>query len=222
MKFRSILFLIAIFLVSTSATTFAAGPQGPSCGIYKVTKKEVIAGHLFQKGRYEIHAIGIDCKKVLGNKGLFAQFLRLKDKDPLPKPWKFLKDAVGAPKFTAGDGIGFRVQLLDSQTIQKPIPTPTESVSVDSKPEVNPVPSSTVSVYTMEQVRANNSATSCWTVIEGMVYDLTKWISKHPGGVSQILGLCGVDGSEAFKAQHASQSKPNQSLDSFKLGSLSN
>ena len=75
----------------------AAGPQTPSCGNYKVTTNEIIAGVKFPKGTYQINAFGISCTKVMGSKGLFAQFLKLKDKDPLPKPWRYLVDAVGAP-----------------------------------------------------------------------------------------------------------------------------
>ncbi|MEY3108673.1 MAG: hypothetical protein RL730_1024, partial [Actinomycetota bacterium] len=104
-----------------------AGPQTPPCGIYKVKKDEVIAGVKFPKGSYQINAFGISCSKVLGSKGLFAQFLKLKDKDPLPKPWKYLADAVGAPKFSSGPGVGFRVQ-----SISTPLPSPSSTPAVSA------------------------------------------------------------------------------------------
>jgi len=48
----------------------------------------------------------------MGDMGLFSQFLQLGDNDPLPAPWIHLKDAVGAPKFVKGPGVGFRVEKL--------------------------------------------------------------------------------------------------------------
>jgi hypothetical protein len=74
--------------------------------------------------------------------------------------------------------------------------------------------------YTLEKVKANASATSCWSVIKGNVYDLTKWIGSHPGGESAILSLCGVDGSAAFASQHEGKSKPESRLSAYLLGPL--
>src|SRR3989344_9036706 len=56
--------------------------------------------------------------------------------------------------------------------------------------------------YTIVQVATHKDASSCWTVIDSNVYDLTKWIPQHPGGEKAILGLCGKDGSAAFHGQH--------------------
>jgi cytochrome b involved in lipid metabolism len=74
--------------------------------------------------------------------------------------------------------------------------------------------------YTMTQVRVNNNAQSCWTVVDDYVYNLTSWINSHPGGSGAILFLCGTDGTSAFKSQHANQSKPAIRLDGYKLGPL--
>jgi hypothetical protein len=93
-----------------------------------------------------------------------------------------------------------------------PTPTPTRVVT--------PTPTPTVTGYTMAQVRANNTARSCWTVIDEVVYDLTKWISSHPGGSSAILFLCGTDGTNAFSAQHQNQARPAIRLDTYRLGPL--
>jgi Cytochrome b5-like Heme/Steroid binding domain len=92
--------------------------------------------------------------------------------------------------------------------------------SVSATPTPTPTPTSTVAGYTMTQVRANDSARSCWTAIDGFVYDLTRWISNHPGGSGAILFLCGTDGTNAFKAQHENQSRPAIRLDIYRLGPL--
>ena len=106
----------------------------------------------------------------------------------------------------------------------KPADTPTPTASATPAPVVTPTPTPTptptVAGYTMAQVRANNTARSCWTAIDGFVYDLTRWISSHPGGSGAILFLCGTDGTNAFKAQHENHSRPAIRLDGYKLGPL--
>ncbi len=73
----------------------------------------------------------------------------------------------------------------------------------------------------MADVRANATPTKCWSAIDGNVYNLTRWISSHPGGSSPIRFLCGIDGTNAFKAQHANESNPTARLASYLLGPLS-
>ena len=100
-------------------------------------------------------------------------------------------------------------------------PTPTPTPTATPTPTPTPSQSSAPIVgYTMAQVKANNTAKSCWTAIDGFVYDLTNWISAHPGGSGAILFLCGTDGTNAFKAQHEYQARPAVRLDSYKLGPL--
>jgi hypothetical protein len=97
-------------------------------------------------------------------------------------------------------------------------PTPTATPSVTAT--VTPTPTATTAGYTMAQVRANNTARSCWTAIDNFVYDLTRWITSHPGGSGAILFLCGTDGTNAFKSQHENESKPAIRLDGYRLGPL--
>jgi len=83
-----------------------------------------------------------------------------------------------------------------------------------------PIPTAATSGYTMSQVAANNSAKSCWAVIEGSVYNLTAWINSHPGGSSAILSLCGTEATSSFKGKHANQSRPSAQLLGYLLGTL--
>ena len=132
--------LVALALTLIPISTYGtdhAGPKTPSCGNYKVTKNEVIVGVKFPKGTYQVNTFGISCSKVMGSKGLFAKFLKLRDKDPLPKPWRYLADAVGAPKFSSGPGVGFRVQLLTATPRVSPTPTPTPAPSPEKTPTID-------------------------------------------------------------------------------------
>jgi len=114
-----------------------------------------------------------------------------------------------------------------SPTSSSPLPAPSKTVLATPLP----APSKTVSAsptppssdgYTMAQVRTNNSATSCWAVINGSVYNLTTWINSHPGGSGAIISLCGTDATSAFTSKHGSKSGPNSQLAGFRLGPLSN
>jgi cytochrome b involved in lipid metabolism len=76
--------------------------------------------------------------------------------------------------------------------------------------------------YSFEEVQTHNSKQSCWSAIRGKVYDLTSWISNHPGGEKAILSICGKDGTEAFVNQHGGKNKPEKALSQFEIGELQN
>ena len=104
--------LQSILVCCISFSSYGQGPQTPPCGIVEVTTIEVIAVVQFPKGQYQINVIGMSCEEVMGEKGLFSQFLKLNNNDELPEPWRYLKGAVGAPKFVMGPGVGFRVERI--------------------------------------------------------------------------------------------------------------
>jgi cytochrome b involved in lipid metabolism len=91
---------------------------------------------------------------------------------------------------------------------------------VTPTPVVSATPTPTVAGYTMEQVKANSSAQKCWSAINGQVYDLTTWISSHPGGAGAITSLCGTDGTSAYINQHKGQTQPASRLAGYLLGPL--
>ena len=101
---------------------------------------------------------------------------------------------------------------IPGEVIRGAAPTPTVAPS--------PSASATPAGYTMEQVKANNTATKCWSAIDGKVYDLTNWISSHPGGAGAITSLCGTDGTASFKGQHGGSGQPQSRLSGYLLGPL--
>jgi len=103
---------VASVPLSTVPATPTGGPKSPSCGLFRVTSTEVIAGHTFVSGQYQINTFGISCDEVMGDSGLFSQFLKLDDNAELPQPWSYLEGAVGAPKFVSGPSVGFRAQRI--------------------------------------------------------------------------------------------------------------
>ena len=127
-------------------------------------------------------------------------------------------------KLVWGKGVAVKASAKPTVTpTAKPVASaaPTASASAAAKPSVTPTAAATVAAsYTMAQVSANKSAAKCWSVINGDVYDLTKWISAHPGGAGAILSLCGTDGTQDFNAMHRSQGRPISVLGNYLLGPL--
>ncbi len=134
--------------------------------------------------------------------------------------YSFLLTSRGKASITLGVGD----KEIPGEVLRGPAPTPTQTQTPTPtptpKPTPTPTPTPTIAGYTMAQVKANNSAKSCWAVVDNYVYDLTKWINSHPGGAGAIVSLCGTDATASFKAQHQNQAKPAVRLDSYKLGPL--
>jgi hypothetical protein len=118
---------------------------------------------------------------------------------------------------------------IPGEVLRGPAPTPAAAqptpaaVAPAATPTPSPAPTAEVTTqagYTMAKVKENNSAASCWSVINGNVYNLTQWINSHPGGPSVIRGLCGVDGTSSFNGKHRGQGNPTSTLASYLLGPL--
>lgn len=77
-----------------------------------------------------------------------------------------------------------------------------------------------IGAYALSEVAMHGDVASCWTAIDGMVYDLTSWIPQHPGGEAAIVSLCGTDGTAAFHSQHGDNKKQADILATFKIGAL--
>jgi hypothetical protein len=119
---------------------------------------------------------------------------------------KFLPIAITAVIVVA---IGGLIAYRSAQQPAATIPAPTASSTPNGTGQ-----------YTMTQVATHNNQSSCWTVIDGSVYDLTQWVSLHPGGPEAILSICGIDGSNAFHAQHDHAQEQEDVLATFKIGTL--
>lgn len=109
-----------------------------------------------------------------------------------------------------------------NNTIQNPVKTITGGTTTTTTTTSQTTTQTTSSPegITLAQVASHNSRASCWSAINGSVYDLTSWISNHPGGENAILSICGIDGSNAYNGQHGGSSKPARILGGFKLGAL--
>jgi hypothetical protein len=55
-------------------------------------------------------------------------------------------------------------------------------------------------IYDWAEIRRHASELSTWIVIDGEVFDVSGWISEHPGGADVLRAWAGRDASLAFHA----------------------
>ncbi len=73
--------------------------------------------------------------------------------------------------------------------------------------------------FTMDEVKKHNKKKDAWLVIDKKVYNVTPWISKHPGGMIILKGI-GKDATSLFKKfSHPSYVKKNI-LPQFLIGEI--
>jgi len=127
---------------------------------------------------------------------------------------------VGVFIFTQNKASVQNAEWSAQNTIVPAATTTTEATPTPSSSPTSPTTSQAPGTFTLVQIATHNSSTSCYTTVNGVVYDVTPWIQKHPGGAKAILSMCGKDGSAAFNGQHGGQRKPEQELATFKIGVL--
>lgn len=74
---------------------------------------------------------------------------------------------------------------------------------------------------TMADVARRSSPDECWTVVDGLVYDMTPFVARHPAGQEAIVEMCGRDATEDYREEHAGQAEPADWLAVFRIGVLS-
>lgn len=135
------------------------------------------------------------------------------------------------PKSVARTGTGIIVVIVSLAAIISTVLTgdsgaqqvwaeSTQASAAATPSEVTTAESTVDSAITLAVVNQHSTADDCWSAISGSVYDLTQWISAHPGGSGPIESICGIDATQAFSDQHDGQGKPETNLAGFKIGPL--
>jgi len=60
-----------------------------------------------------------------------------------------------------------------------------------------------MSILKLAEVQKHSFPNDCWIILNGKVYDFTKFAPSHPGGASVILQRAGQDASELFNTFHS-------------------
>ena len=74
--------------------------------------------------------------------------------------------------------------------------------------------------FTANEVAQHNSAESCWVVLYGHVYDVTSFLSQHPGGSKIIISLAGQDATEEYDPVHPPGTLEENLSPEAKLGKI--
>ena len=74
--------------------------------------------------------------------------------------------------------------------------------------------------YTFEDVARHDAPDDAWCVVHDVVYDITHWISKHPGGSIPLRQYAGRDMTDAFNAYHGPSGKAARTLRAYAIGDL--
>lgn len=76
-------------------------------------------------------------------------------------------------------------------------------------------------VIAKDELRANNTAESCWVAIRGKVYHIPKEFIQcdHPGG-DIIMEAAGKDGQELFEVATAHSEHAREVMKEFLIGTL--
>ncbi|KAJ3045290.1 hypothetical protein HDV00_011162 [Rhizophlyctis rosea] len=61
--------------------------------------------------------------------------------------------------------------------------------------------------FSWEEIGKHTSEKDCWVVFGGKVYDVTKFLSKHPGGPKPLLTNAGKDATSEFESIHDDTAK---------------
>ena len=56
--------------------------------------------------------------------------------------------------------------------------------------------------FTAAEVAVHNTADDCWLVVDGVVYDVTPFLSEHPGGKKVVVAQAGKDATAKFRLFH--------------------
>eukprot|EP00027_Filamoeba_sp_ATCC50430_P015232 CAMPEP_0168565676 /NCGR_PEP_ID=MMETSP0413-20121227/13985_1 /TAXON_ID=136452 /ORGANISM="Filamoeba nolandi, Strain NC-AS-23-1" /LENGTH=322 /DNA_ID=CAMNT_0008597589 /DNA_START=130 /DNA_END=1095 /DNA_ORIENTATION=+ len=77
-------------------------------------------------------------------------------------------------------------------------------------------------VLTPEEVSKHNSVNDGWIIINQSVYEVSKFIDLHPGGVEILLPFLGKDATEAFKGSdlHAHSLRAWKMLKNYRIGHI--
>ena len=77
-----------------------------------------------------------------------------------------------------------------------------------------------VRIYTAEDVASHCTSESCWISYRGKVYDVTQFLSDHPGGDDLILNFAGKDIGEVMKdaSEHEHSESAYEMLEEFLIG----
>ncbi|ESW09356.1 hypothetical protein PHAVU_009G121000 [Phaseolus vulgaris] len=101
---------------------------------------------------------------------------------------------------------------------EKQLEKSSESNPILKKSVSSPFMNTATKSYSLSEVRRHNNRDSAWIIVNGHVYDCTRFLKDHPGGEDSILLNAGTDCTEEFEAIHSDKAK--KMLEDYRIGEL--
>ena len=117
--------------------------------------------------------------------------------------------------FAAAIVVAYASGVYVHSSAPAPVPAPASTARAGSRAGAAPAEAS----YSLAQVASHASASDCWVVVSGKVYDVTSYASIHPGGAQAITNLCGTDATAVFSQVPAHQGA-GAALSKYYVGAL--
>lgn len=134
------------------------------------------------------------------------------------------RHSSSARNLLAGFAIGPVGTEIVNDTPAAPTPEPVAPVPTPSTtPTPTPKPTPQPTGPTLADVAKHNTATDCWIVVNGGIYNVTSYIPIHPGGRNRIINQCGTDATVAFETQGGRGSHSSRAwtiLEKFRVSAL--
>jgi cytochrome b involved in lipid metabolism len=73
-----------------------------------------------------------------------------------------------------------------------------------------------MSTFKLAEVAKHNTAKDAWVIIDGKVYDVTKFLEQHPGGEEVLLDVAGRDATNDFNDVGHSDEVRSRFVQSFR------
>ncbi|RZC59870.1 hypothetical protein C5167_007177 [Papaver somniferum] len=74
-------------------------------------------------------------------------------------------------------------------------------------------------LYTLEEASNHNTKQDCWLILDGKVYNVTKYLDDHPGGDDVLVNATGRDAIEDFDFVGHSKSA-RELMETYLMGEL--
>jgi|Deesub1362B_J571_1020462.scaffolds.fasta_scaffold00007_137 hypothetical protein len=75
-------------------------------------------------------------------------------------------------------------------------------------------------ILTLKEVSKHNQSNDCWIIVEDKIYNVTSFLSIHPGGSDAIIPYCGTNATEIFFSKH--DQGAYETLQQYYIGKIGN
>lgn len=105
-----------------------------------------------------------------------------------------------------------------SQT--SPIVAQTTNTLATSITTASTTSQASTTIFTLAQVATHATSSDCYLIINNNVYNVSDYLSRHPGGQSSIISRCGHEVSGIFASIHSNRAW--DLLTNYKIGQIGN